>query len=222
MLCPLLPHPTPLPFQQSVLNSFALSDNHLLVWLWHIHIPGSSQELLAQPYQHTPGPEDFYTQVSRLSGWLENRVGRWKEGTSRKKPKNIPMPLALSGLVVPPKVLGNSKILMTAAPNSKEAEVLVGHFLAWLSSGEKTYSLNNMDKPTFWKFLQKVKTSFSFWRNESIPLFYGFYKSYIFFSLYHRAWVIILTLWINIFVIKQQKFQPPRKQQSNNTPPSFL
>lgn len=90
------------------------------------------------------------------------------------------MPLALSGLVVPPKVLGNSKILMTAAPNSEEAEVLVGHFLAWLSSGEKTYSLNNTDKPTFWKFLQKVKTYFSFWRNESIPLFYGFYKSFFF------------------------------------------
>lgn len=70
---------------------------------------------------------------------------------------------------------------MTAAPNSEEAEVLVGHFLAWLSSGEKTYPLNDTDKPTFWKFLQKVMASFYFWRNESIPLFYGFYQSYIFF-----------------------------------------
>lgn len=105
--------------------------------------------LPAQPYQHTQGSKDFYTQVSRLSGWLENGVARWKERTSQKKPKNIPMPLALSGLVVPPKVLGNSKILMTAAPNNEEAEVLVGHFLAWLSSGEKTYPLNNTDKPTF-------------------------------------------------------------------------
>lgn len=82
--------------------------------------------------------------------------------SAQKKPKNIPMPLALSGLVVPPKVLGNSKVLMTAAPNSEEAEVLVGHFLAWLSAGEKTYPLNNMDKPTFWKLFTKGRAFFLF------------------------------------------------------------
>lgn len=50
------------------------------------------------------------------------------------------------------KGLGNSKILRTAAPDTEKAEVWV-EYLTWLSSEEKTYSLYNMDRPTYWKFL---------------------------------------------------------------------